>query len=126
MAQVHFAITTVRTVDQRGESVSLAFSRPLYDELISTSGAAQDTSIVIPGNPDGVANADTHACPYIWVVTASGGNVFVAFGGDDVGGWTPATPSPSDNKAVYLVLDGQTREFGGYPGDRGMVIDAGF
>ena len=74
-------------------------------ESITTSGSSQQSTLSTSGATYGA----------FWVLTASGGNVWVKFGANP-------TAAAGDE---WLILDGQTREFGvdGYT-QKVAVIDA--
>lgn len=81
-------------------SRTLMGCQPSASENITSSGTSQQTTIT----------AQTHDAAQI---TVTGGAVRVAFG-----------PNPTAVAASILILDGQTREFGGLSnGDKCAVID---
>lgn len=121
MATVHIALAYWTSVSQTNTGLAVPSSRIIADQIMVSSGTSQTTLIACPGDPAGVSQENYHQTTTTWVVTASGGSVYVRFGG------TAATPasSPSDNEGAWLILTGQTRYFTAYPGDTASVIDAG-
>lgn len=103
MAKAHCVIAQAST---RAITGSVAKSVPVSKETITTSGTSQATTIATPA-----ANGDA----YVWQVTASGGNIWVKFA---------ASPTASAGND-WLILDGQTREFGAsVAAEKVAVIDA--
>ena len=97
MATVH--VTFCAAVDGPAPVVA---GVPEAKQTITSSGTTQSTTIAAaPGN--------------ICQITATGGNVWAAFGA------SPTAAAGSD----HLIIDGQTREFGFLaPGYKVAIIDA--
>ena len=102
-----------------GKSIPVAFSVPAFTANITSSASSQAGGITVPGAPmlnDRGEHLKTTA--YVWIITASGGNVWVKFE-------TDGTPTPvAAAGADWLIVDGQTREFGAFAGQTCAVIDA--
>jgi hypothetical protein len=106
MATVDIAIAAVQTRGSYGGTVPVIDPVPVDTDLITSSGTSQLTDFSVPAGTSG----------YVWVFTVTGGNVRVKFSDNPVavaaedGGW--------------LILDGQTREFGATAGHKAAVITA--
>lgn len=86
------SIVVAQTYNPRvGYKDPVPSSTPLAKDVLTTSGTSQQSAIV----------ADPGAFGAFWVLTVTGGNVWVKFGED------PTAAAESD----WLILDGQTREF---------------
>ena len=77
---------------------------PVSAEAITSTGSSQQSSNSVPA-------ADLNA---FWIVTVIGGNVWVKAG-------SSPTAAAGD---VWLISDGQTREWKASAGDKLAVIDA--
>lgn len=105
-----FSVVLVRgnTVSDWGDVLPVAKSQPVAAESITTSGASAAGTAFVSG-------ASPRKWSDIWVVTASGGNVWVKFGA------SPTAAAGDD----WLVVDGTTREFGvSVDGENVAVINA--
>lgn len=123
MSTVHFALAYMPSVGASGRGMPIPSSIMIDDQIMSTTGA---TTITVPGNSAGVTGQTLFETAIAWIVTVSGGSVFVKFGPTGEGSPIASTPSPSDNTGSWLVLDGQTREFAARGGDKAHWIEAGF
>lgn len=92
MATVHVCLAHV-IARAAGGPAPVVQSVPVGSDTVTSSGTSAQSSLT--ASPSGVAGSQ------FWSVTATGGNVFVAFGSD---------PTAAAD-AGWLVLDGQTREF---------------
>jgi hypothetical protein len=80
-------------------------SKVVGAQSITTTGSSQQSSVVSGAN---------HNASQFWILTATGGNVWVKFGTN------PTAAAGSD----WLILDGQTREFKSAAGEKVAVINA--
>ncbi len=113
MATVNVQLTTANTESRWAGAMPVANSIPQATGQVTTSGVTQAitlTATVVAGR---TGRTTPQAVSDIWCVTASGGNVNVAFG-------VAATTT-----SQWRVQDGQTRWFGvTNDGESINVIDA--
>jgi len=105
MATVNIVLTTSKTrVTSGSNSVPIPASVAKAGQNITSSGTSQQSTIT-----GAAAGKD------MWVITATGGNVYLDFGADP-------TAAAGDK---YLVVADQTREFGvSVNSEKVAVIDA--
>lgn len=127
MATVHIALAYWTSVGQTNTGLAVPSSIPIDTQIIVSASTSKESSIECPGDPAGITYKAYHQTTTVWVLTVTGGAVYVKFGPAGIAATTPATtPSPSDEVLdSWLILDGQTRAFTAYPGHICTVIDAG-
>lgn len=104
MAEVTIALSAYRINDLEGKAPALPAEYHSVD-VKTSSGSTQQSSITAPYIPGAIL---------VWEVTASGGDVRVIFGDN------PTATTTTGRR----VVDGQTREFTGRPGQKMALIDA--
>lgn len=92
MATVHITLGQVTGVSTSGASMPVEPSVPIAADTMTSSGTSAQSNITA------TTSALTHQAA-VWTVTATGGNVWAAFG---------ANPTAAA-EAGHLILDGQTR-----------------
>lgn len=102
MATVNIVLTSARTKQTGGDLMPVADAEYAAQADITSSGSSQQANITASNNQQA------------WVITAAGGNVRVAFG---------ANPTAAAG-AGWLIVDGQTRDFGARHGQKVAVINA--
>lgn len=106
MATVGIALSAVSNTASSGLNavMPVADANAAASAAVTSSGTSQSPSVTTPS--DGKQ--------YYWIITASGGNVWVTFGSNPtaVAGTT------------YLIVDGTTRDFAASAGQKCAVIDA--
>jgi hypothetical protein len=107
MATAHFVVAQVNSRGLTNAALPIPLSVPMESEAISTSGTSQATTAAVPGT--------NRFSDHVWIVSVSGGNVWVKFGA------TPTAAAGND----WLIQSGETREFGAtVGGEKAAVIDA--
>lgn len=106
MATINIVLSGVTTYATRGGVQPVIDADKLAVHTLTSSGTSQQANITAPNTTAGQG--------LFWQVTAMGGNVYVDFG----------TSPTAVVGQCFLVLDGQTRDFGGQPGQKIAVINA--
>jgi hypothetical protein len=102
MASVHVVVASANTRAKTGATLPLPSSVPAAADTVTTSAASTQSSAAASAGD-------------IWSVTARNGDVFVKFG---------ANPTAAADDG-WLILQGQTREFGATAdGEKIALIDA--
>ena len=106
MATVSAALTGVSNNARSGLNNVLPApdAAPLSSDTLTSSASSQQFSVTAPSDARGL----------FWVVTASGNDVWIAFGDN------PTAVAGTH----YLVVDGTTRDFAAAPSQKIAVIDA--
>lgn len=103
MATVHISLTQVQERATTGATIPVPDSIPAAAQTMTSSGTSAQSTITASSSEG------------VWVVTAKGGDIWVAFG---------ANPTAAQG-AGYLVLAGTTRDFGiNAVGDKIAIKDA--
>ena len=91
MATLSVVLATGNTVSRWGDTLPVPLSVPKGAQALTTSGSSAQSSITTSASLSD-----------IWILTASGGNIWVKFGTN------PTAAVGGD----WLILNGQTREIG--------------
>jgi hypothetical protein len=106
MATVDIALAAAQSVGRSGGTMPVIDAIPIDTDLISSSGSSVQSDFAVPAGAAGL----------FWVITVTGGNVRVKFNDN------PTAVAAEDGG--WLVLNGQTREFGAVAGHKAAVITA--
>lgn len=106
MATVGVTLSAVSNTARSGLNAVMPAvdAEPYGSDMITSSGSSQQAAVTAPADADGM----------FWTITASGGNVWVAFGAD------PTAVAGTH----WLIADGTTRDFGAKANQKVAVIDA--
>lgn len=106
MATVGIALTSVGNIASSGLNAVMPTpdSAAYGTDSITSSASSQQSSITVPSD----------GRQYYWVVTVSGGDVWVKFGDDP-------TAAAGDG---WLVADTTTRDWSAHGGQKAAIIDA--
>lgn len=106
MATVDIAIAGIQSRSLNGAFAPVIDPIPLDTDLLTSSASSQQSDFAVPATASGA----------VWQITVTGGAIRAKFGTD------PTAVAAEDGG--WLILDGQTREFGAFPGHKVAIISA--